>query len=156
MQENMEDALPQNDSQRFLVWMTVLGMLITKEFNRALEPVGLTYKQTMLLFALARCGNTTRVMNKLSEMLQVSQANISGLVDRLERAGYIERTQKASDRRMHGVCLTAQGTEIVERLQAHWPPESMKHIDAVFTDLSDDERSILQKVFTQLSQKLHQ
>ena len=55
-------------------------------------------------------------MNKLGEHMFVTPANITGLVDRLERRGYIERVERGTDRRIVTMKLTAKGKASCRKL----------------------------------------
>lgn len=55
-------------------------------------------------------------MNKLGEHMFVTPANITGLVDRLEQRGYIERVERGTDRRIVTMRLTAKGKASCRKL----------------------------------------
>src|SRR5262249_40074646 len=48
-------------------------------------------------------------MGELSQRLKVSNGNVTGVVDRLEREGLVERQALPTDRRIYRVRLTAIG-----------------------------------------------
>ena len=50
-----------------------------------------------------------RRMSALAEVAQTSQASLTGIVDRLEEHGLVERSRSAEDRRVVDVTLTATG-----------------------------------------------
>ncbi len=52
---------------------------------------------------------------ELAQRLYVTKGNISGLLDRLERAGLVERRSTAADRRQYSIHLTASGRAAAER-----------------------------------------
>jgi MarR family transcriptional regulator, organic hydroperoxide resistance regulator len=49
---------------------------------------------------------------ELSRILKVSSANMTGIIDRLEIKGFIERIKKAGDRRITLIALTEKGKEL--------------------------------------------
>ena len=74
-------------------------------------------------------------MSRLSAELMVSNGNVTGLVDRLEREGAVERVAVAGDRRAALVRLTPQGRKDFERMAAvheQWVAE-------LLGDLSDTD-----------------
>lgn len=74
---------------------------------RAWEDLGLTLPQLRVLFQLrAQPGTTT---NLLARRLGLSTPTVSGLVDKLVRAGLVERGQRADDRRIIPLILTDKG-----------------------------------------------
>lgn len=56
-------------------------------------------------------------MSRLADMLGVSLSNATGLIDRVEERGFVERTRVPTDRRMVLVRLTPAGRETVEQLE---------------------------------------
>ncbi len=56
-------------------------------------------------------------MSEIAEKMSHSTAAATGLVDRLENLGYVQRTHAASDRRKVFVKITKRGTELVERIR---------------------------------------
>lgn len=54
--------------------------------------------------------------NELSKMLIVSKSNIVGLIDRLEKAEYVERKVPENDRRVNKIFVTKKGLKLIEKL----------------------------------------
>ena len=52
---------------------------------------------------------------ELAKRLYVTKGNISGLLDRLEAAGFVERRSLASDRRQYSIHLTDAGRTMAEK-----------------------------------------
>lgn len=57
-------------------------------------------------------------MGALAEALHCDNSNITGIADRLEAAGLVERRARADDRRVKTLALTAEGAEKRERVIA--------------------------------------
>lgn len=75
------------------------------------EDQGLTLPQLRVLLVLrAHPGTAT---HELSSKLGVTMSTISGLVDKLVRAGLVERCQDPDDRRVVPLRLTEQGEALV-------------------------------------------
>lgn len=55
-------------------------------------------------------------MNQLADCLCCDASNITGLVDKLERRGLIERTASVEDRRVKMIAVTQAGAELRARL----------------------------------------
>jgi DNA-binding MarR family transcriptional regulator len=78
---------------------------------RAWEDQGLTLPQLRVLFQLrAQPGITTNV---LARRLGLTTPTVSGLVDKLARAGLVERGRRAEDRRLVPLTLTDAGASVV-------------------------------------------
>ena len=72
----------------------------------------LTGPQWRVFRALGEAGDEGLRASEIGEQLLVTHGNVTGLVDRLAEAGYVERCPLASDRRVTMVRLTAQGRAI--------------------------------------------
>ena len=55
-------------------------------------------------------------MSALAELLHCDNSNITGIVDRLEDRGLVERRPAAHDRRVKHLLVTERGAEVRERL----------------------------------------
>jgi DNA-binding MarR family transcriptional regulator len=74
-------------------------------------------------------------MRALAESLDVSQASATGIVDRMEQRGLVERSRNDEDRRVVRVALTVAGRQMVEGVAA----ERRERLGRILEDLSDDE-----------------
>jgi DNA-binding MarR family transcriptional regulator len=97
------------------------------------ELLDLTVPQGMVLHHLAARGGrlTARELGRECDMLA---STATGVVDRLEQAGYVERQRDNDDRRVVWVNLTERGAELQARL-----PAFEAHIGRAFTVLSTRE-----------------
>ncbi|MGQ9677881.1 MAG: MarR family winged helix-turn-helix transcriptional regulator [bacterium] len=73
-----------------------------------------SFSQTMVLMTLLNARQTS--MNQLAEMLGVSKANASGLVDRLAKKRLVIRHRSSEDRRVVLVQLTSSGIKAARQL----------------------------------------
>lgn len=73
---------------------------------------------------------------ELAERTGVTRATITGLVDTLERAGYVTRKPHADDRRMMCIGLTKRG----EKLLAAIMPEHFRRMAWLMQPLTEKER----------------
>ena len=85
-------------------------------------------------------------MSELAGILGCDNSNVTGIVDRLEYRGLVERRPAEHDRRVKLLALTAEGQELRDSLSArlHAPPQELAR-------LSDEDqralRDILQRAF---------
>ncbi|MCP4398727.1 MAG: MarR family transcriptional regulator [bacterium] len=75
---------------------------------------GLTGSQNMVLRSLIHNGSLSSA--DLSRKLYVTPSNITGVIDRLEKKGLVERVKKVGDRRVALITLTDTGTELSKSL----------------------------------------
>jgi DNA-binding MarR family transcriptional regulator len=74
----------------------------------------LTFSQVRVLFLLREQGPMP--MSRLAEILGVTSATASGIVERIERRGLVERLHRAEDRRVVECALTEQGERITREM----------------------------------------
>jgi len=67
-----------------------------------------------VLFLLESDGQMT--MSRLAELLNVSLPNVTGIVDRMEERGLVERGRDADDRRLVTLKATSSGRATVEEI----------------------------------------
>lgn len=58
-------------------------------------------------------------MRRLAERLDISDASATGIVDRMEKRGLVERRHDTADRRVVLVCLTDRGTQVLNDMDVH-------------------------------------
>lgn len=83
--------------------------------NDRLESLGLYRGQHRLLFALGDEDGKTH--KNLSELLNVTPATITKMVQRMEQNGFLERKMDPKDQRISRVFLTQKGKDIQEQLK---------------------------------------
>lgn len=74
-------------------------------------------------------------MGGLAETLDVSQASATGIVDRMEQRGLVERRRNDDDRRVVRVALTDEGRRLIAGMAA----ERREHLAAMLETLTDAE-----------------
>ena len=57
-------------------------------------------------------------MTELSQILSTDNSAITGLVDRLEKSGFITRKMPLNDRRAYLICITPEGLEEIDKAKA--------------------------------------
>ncbi len=84
---------------------------------------------------------------ELGERLSLDSATMTGLLDRLERAGLIERKAHETDRRINLVALTARGRDLQRPLD-----RAMDQLNQDFLGMfSSEEQALLRHLLTTLA-----
>ncbi len=83
--------------------------------SRDLNKDNISFAQFFLLSYLATSKELT--MTDIARKMGHSTAAATGLVDRLEKLGYMERTHAVDDRRKVLVRITSKGLDLVSRLR---------------------------------------
>ena len=111
-----------------------------RTMNRAYAACGLNPAQAHLLFSLQDPAGAP--MSELAEELSFDASYITGLVDRLESRGLVQRLQSPDDRRVKRVALTEAGLKMRETLK-----ESLFRPPASIQSLSIEDRRQLRDIF---------
>ncbi len=91
------------------------GELLAKEATRLLRDFGLTQTQLNVLMLLGgQSDDGCLGQTDLGRMLLVNRSNVTGLIDRMEEAGWVRRAAADEDRRVKVVCLTAEGRRLLD------------------------------------------
>ena len=75
--------------------------------------VEVTPIQVMLLFFLQK--NDGLSLTQISQGLMLENPTITGLIDRLEKSGYVKRSDHPNDRRIYLVYMTKKGNKVAGR-----------------------------------------
>ena len=95
------------------------------------------------------CACGPRTPAELAEAAGVTRATMTGLVDTLERDGYVKREPDPDDRRTISVRLTAKG----ERFLSDLLPGHFKVIAELMAPLSEPERKTLVRLLGKIQQQ---
>ena len=98
-----------------------------------------TLPQFDVLSELERAG-TQMTMSELSNNLMVSNGNVTGVIDRLEKNGYVTRTRADHDRRVQFIGLTEKGLREFDAM-AH---SHEAWLNELFSELSLNDMASLQ------------
>ncbi len=106
-------------------------------FKKKLEPYHLTPPQFATLAYLWKKDNINQV--HLGELMGVDRTTISGIVDRLERDGLVERGADPGDRRSWMLFLTDKG----KLLQKELAPIALEFNNSLTAGLTEEETAQL-------------
>lgn len=120
--------------------------VLTSQLVRTLSQYNLSLSAFNILSILTRIQNDGLALSELSELLIVSRANITGLVDCLEQRGLVKRVAVATDRRSRLAKITLAGEALVQTIL----PGHYEAINAVCGGLKDEERKKLISLLTKL------
>src|SRR5688572_11930448 len=112
--------------------------------ERRLLGLGLTDSQFGVLEALLHLGPSAQ--HELGRALFTSRANVTTVVDNLERRGLVRRKRDSLDRRSVIVHLTPEGRALIEEIF----PEHVQAIVEQFAALDADEQETLGRLCKQL------
>lgn len=119
---------------------------IHARFHRILEPYQLTVAQYKVLQHLFWHHPNGLGIKELSEHLGLAKSTISGIVDRVERDGWVKREPDAEDARKIVVQLTQKGVDVFEKI----PKDREEFWRNTIGKLSEDEQKTLLELLKKL------
>jgi DNA-binding MarR family transcriptional regulator len=114
---------------------------LSKELNKG----NVSFPQFFLLGYLANEDFLT--MTDISKKMGHSTAAATGLVDRLEKLGYVQRLHASDDRRKVMVQITRKGIDLVERIRE----EIVTSLVDLMDDLDKDDQEALLRTYGKIS-----
>jgi len=113
--------------------------------NRLAGTYGLTAQQWLALTSIGLAGESGITPTEIGKNALVSPQNVTGLLDRLERAGYVQRKPVGGDRRSYRVQLSDKGRKVLRALNplgatwaqkavAEWSAEKIATLRALLDD----------------------
>jgi len=103
---------------------------LARELRKETEHLGITARQATLLWLVKRSPGLS--LAELAAEEGISPPALSGHVDRLERAGLLERVRSSEDRRRVGLRLTDEGARVMRNIRARrttWLAERLRVLD---------------------------
>lgn len=142
-------GLTDNQKSSLAVFVKLLRATnsVVQNTHRHLADDDLTHSQFAVLEALYHLGPLCQ--GELSSKILKSNANITSVVDALEKKQLVVRDRPAGDRRKVIVKHTARGTEMVERIF----PRHAEAIEKEFSVLSVQEKAELGRLLRKLGRK---
>ena len=123
------------------VWRTLLELFHNQKFwlDQIADDLGITPQMAKAVHELAAGGSMT--MKELAAELWCDASNVTGIVDRLEARGFVERRPSEHDRRVKCVVLTTAGKRLCRKIDDRFN-ESPPAIAA----LSDADQRVLRDI----------
>jgi len=136
-------AKESGDKMSIAVALVRSAFLVDAVYAESSRDYGLTSQQGQLLCVLM---SQPYGMGELGAMLGLAKSSLTGLVDRTERRGLVERVPDPGDRRAVKVALSAAGAKLVEPFYE----ETCRRVAALTNDLGEAERDALAGLLSKL------
>ena len=142
-EKNMNNEEPRS-KEALRTWLRLLSceMVIEQRLrSRFRQDFAVTLPQFDVLSELERAGEKM-TMSELSRELMVSNGNVTGVIDRLEKNGFVTRTRADHDRRVQFIELTDKG-------RTEWEGMAKSHelwLDDMLSGLSMNDMAALQSL----------
>jgi DNA-binding MarR family transcriptional regulator len=97
----------------FLISKVCQKLIINLQKAFSESGVEVTPIQVMLLFFLQK--NDGLSLTQISQGLMLENPTVTGLIDRLEKLGYVKRSDHPNDRRVYLVNITEKGNRVAKK-----------------------------------------
>lgn len=124
---------PENDG--YIGYMVSdVARLMRTVFDRRVRDIGLTRAQWLVLTRLYRRPGASQT--ELASMLEIDRASAGRMIDRMERAGWVERRADQVDRRVNRLFLTSEA----RRAHSEMWEVAVATVDDALSGLTPEER----------------
>ena len=105
--------MPVEDRLIFLISKVYQKLIINLQKSFSESRIEATPIQVMVLFFLQQ--NDGLSLTQISQGLMLENPTVTGLIDRLEKLGYVKRGDHPNDRRVYLVHLTEKGNKVANK-----------------------------------------
>jgi MarR family 2-MHQ and catechol resistance regulon transcriptional repressor len=142
--ERVSEAGPSYAGFDLLSTRIALDLLYTYDvFHQAsaryMARYGLSKSSLNILLLLRHAPEEGMQLHDLGELLLVSRANITGLIDSLQEKGWVQRIVDKGDRRVRYARITATAKTLLDEFM----PVHYAQVKALFHDLTGKEKETL-------------
>jgi DNA-binding MarR family transcriptional regulator len=116
--------------------------------HQLFDELGLYRGQPPVLYELWQSEGLTQ--KELADRLGVTPATITKMLQRMEKAGFIQRKQDAADQRISRVYLTEAGCLVKDRVENVWKTMEVE----TFANLTSAEQDLLRRFLLQIRDNL--
>ena len=140
--------IPLDDVLRFMRLIWAIDHELERVSKRMETRLGLTIPQRLALLLIGR--NPGILASELASVLHLHRGTLSGVVRRLEAAGYVTRTVDAADARRAGLTLTTAGHRVNRRRAGTFEDAARRALAATLPA----ERAAAEHVLSRLGSEL--
>lgn len=153
MLPNLSESQMRTDCERLADIFTVLQRCFLMNLSKELSRGKVSFPQYFLLGFLAQKEFLT--MSEIAAKMSHTTAAATGLVDRLEKLGYVRRTHASDDRRKIEVQITGAGLSLVAEIRE----DMVNNLCKMMRMLSPSEQrawlQVYEKIFTVCVKQQH-
>lgn len=129
------------DSIEIIVSIRKIVRSLNLESKSIQKDFGLSITQLLCMGHLQNNPNYQSTHKELMELLSLNSSTVSGIINRLEKRGYVVRLPKTGDRRVTFVTLTASGIKLLEETPNVLHDRLAQKLDA----LSEEDKLMVKK-----------
>jgi len=132
-----------SDDEKVLMAIVRTAELFKRNHSSVFRNYGLSFSQYNVLRVLDASTNGQNKMSKISRIMIVADANITGIAKRLQNDGFIIKKSDPTDERVTILEITPKGKKTLKNIEK----EKDQWLEVMLTDLSRSERlDLLEKI----------
>lgn len=137
----------RQDAEELADIILVLHRCFLQNLSQELGKNTVSFPQFFLLGYLSQTPKLA--MSGIAEKMGHTTAAATGLVDRLEKMGYVDRNHSDEDRRVVNVRITKKGTGLVQGIR----DDMVKNLLSIFGELTHDDQKTWLKIYRRVLQR---
>lgn len=133
--------------RHFAIYFRSIANALTRELDQKSEELGLTSAQGMFLHRIWIGQEKLKVpvyAKDLEDFFDIKHSTVSGILQRLEAAGYLEFCPSPADRRCKSIHLTPKALEAHAQLETHILQINARLVDNMSPEDAEKFRELLQ------------
>jgi MarR family 2-MHQ and catechol resistance regulon transcriptional repressor len=119
--------------------------------NANIRKIGLTTPQFDVLTTLSNAAVQQMTPKELGEQTWITKGTLTGIIDRLEAKGLVERLPSAVDGRSQIIALTGKGKKLLDKTV----PAHVAYMGRIFTGFTPDDYRVIETTLENLRQRIH-
>lgn len=127
------------DSLEILVMIRRIVRALSIESKTIEKEYGLSIPQFLCLGHLEKSPGYQITQKQLKPLLNLNSSTVTGIINRLEKRGFVARLPKSGDKRVTHIVLTASGIKLLEEAPNVLHDRLTRKLDS----LSDDQKKMV-------------
>lgn len=124
-------------SNRLIIELKKAHNILEEAHTRFFSNYNISYTKFNVLVILFKAESEGIMLSEIGDRLLVTKANITGLIDRLEKQGYVKRIRNGEDRRKIMAAITEKGRVFTQNVIESYK----KWSDNILSNLKEDEKN---------------
>ncbi len=126
------------DSTEILIKIRKIVRSINLESKKIQKEYGVSIPQILSLEYLNRSDNYQATQRELRNYLNLNSSTVTGIINRLEKKGYIARLPKRDDKRTTHIVMTSKGSELLKKTPRLLHEKLTKKLEDIPEDHTND------------------
>lgn len=138
------------DNDEIGFYFSLIKKKMDKHMNEGLKKYDLTKSQRDVLGYLHFTDKEVVIQKDIEEHFHISNPTVTGILNRLEQKGFIERKHNPKDKRVRAIVLTQKEQDLHEDIE-----NQIRIMESKFSDvLGEEKRKYLLEILKELAQNL--